>query len=503
MKMIYKSLVASMTLGFGVNAAALNTVELVDVVQTGNKKGDEIVSVQSMSKQLAVSNSKKGNVDIYSIANPGQPAKTQSHSLSLADGEQLTSVAMHPDYPYFLAAIQAASATAEGRVQIHNIESGDLLANLPTGIGPDAVVIDPTGRYAMLPNEAEAFIFNPENETFSSPAGSLTLIKLAQSAGQSESIQIALPDLTDKDGFVSADDKRFIEREIDWNGDGKITEEDVDLDNNGTISENKMTVGTFRGESVRVEEEDGELFLFPLFDNKPDVLEPEYPAFSPDGNKVWVSLQENNGMVVVDTKTATIIDSFGLGTTTHPADLDDNQNVDFSETLTALREPDGIAISKSGQFLLTADEGDTDPKASKTKNGPAGGGRTVSVFDAESGKFIADTGNQIDQMAHNKGIYPESRSDNKGSEPEMLVTFSDNGIDYAAVGLERANAVALLSLQDPKQPLLLDITVINADAEDGKVAPEGIAHYYDPDTSAHYIYTANEKDGTLAVFQLR
>lgn len=503
MKMMYQTLLATMALSVSVNASALDTVELLDVIQTGNKKGDEIVSVQSSSKQLAVSNSKKGSVDIYSIANPGQPVKQHSHALSLTEGEQLTSVAMHPEYSYFLAAIQGTGATVAGRVQFHDIDSGKLLASLPTGIGPDAVVIDPTGRYAMLPNEAEAFIYHPEDETFSSPEGSLTLLKLAQTAQQSEAVQIALPDLTGKAGFVSAADKRFIEREIDWNGDGKITEEDVDLDNNGTISENKMTVGTFRGEPVRVEEEDGELFLFPLFDNQPDVLEPEYPAFSPDGSKVWVSLQENNGMLVVDTASATIIDSFGLGTTTHPADLDDNQNVDFSETLTALREPDGIAISKSGRFLLTADEGDTDPKASKTKKGPAGGGRTISVFDAGNGEFIADTGNQVDLMAHNKGIYPESRSDNKGSEPEMLISFTDMGIDYAAIGLERANALALLSLQNPQQPVILDITAINADAEDGKVAPEGVAYYQDKDSGSHYIYTANEKDGTLAVFQLR
>lgn len=503
MKMIYKSLVACMAMGASLNASALNTVELVEVIHTGNKKGDEIISVQSFSKQFAVSNSQRGSVDIYSIATPGQPVKKQSHSLSLAEGEQLTSVAMHPEYAYFMAAIQGAGPSTAGRVQLHDIDSGKLLASLPTGIGPDAVVIDPTGRYAMLPNEAEAFIFHPKDETFSSPEGSLTLVKLAASADQSEAIQIALPDLTGKPGFVSADDKRFIEREIDWNGDGKITEEDVDLDNNGTISENKMTVGTFRGESVRVEEEDGEMFLFPLVDNKPDLLEPEYPAFSADGNQVWVSLQENNGMLLVDTQSATIVDSFGLGTTTHAADLEDNQNVDFSQTLTALREPDGITVSHDGRFLLTADEGDTDPKASKTKKGPAGGGRTLSVFDSTNGQFIADTGNQIDQMAHNKGLYPESRSDNKGSEPEMLVSFSHDDIDYVAIGLERANAVALVSLQDPNQPKVLDISAIDADAEDGKVAPEGIAHYYDTNSGLHYIYTANEKDGTLAVFQIR
>lgn len=503
MKMMYLPLVSGMLFSASANVVALDTVDLVNVIESGNKKGDEIISIQNASGQLALSNSKHGSVDIYSLADARTPTRITSHSLSLADGEHLTSVAFHPRYSYFLTAIQGASETAVGRVQIHDIETGKLLANLPTGIGPDAVVVDPTGKFAMLPNEAEAFMFDPENESFSSPEGSLTLIRLAKNPSESTAIQIALPDLTGTNGFVSEKDHRFLEREIDWNDDGEISEEAMDLDGNGAISKDKMIAGTFRGKQVSVEEEDGELFMFPLFDNKADVLEPEYPVFSPDGSRVWISLQENNGIIVVDTASAKILNSFGLGTTTHEADLDDNQHVSFSETLTALREPDGIALTQDGKYLLTADEGDTDPKASKTRNGPAGGGRTVSVFDAVTGDFVADTGNQIDAMAFEKGVYPESRSDNKGSEPEMLVSFIHGGIEYAAVGLERANAVALISLASPQKPTVVDIAGIAPNSGEEKIAPEGLAHYHDSKTDSHYIYTANEKNGTLAVFKLR
>lgn len=499
-KTVLSSLVSFMLASSFATQAA--TVELASVIATGNKKGDEIVSVQSNSKSMAVSNSKKGMVALYTISNPLKPALKYQVELDLAEGEQITSVAMHPTHSYFLVAIQAASQTGNGRIEIRHSDSGKLLHHVASGVGPDAVVIDPTGQYALIPNEAEAFLYNQADKSFFSPEGSLTLVTLSASPSDITAQQISLSDYTNTEGFVNAEHKRFIEREIDWNGDGKITEEDVDLDGNGTISENKLTIGSFRGEKVRVEEEDGELFLFPLFDNKPDVLEPEYPVFSADGKHVWVTLQENNGVLMVDTASAKITHVFGLGITRHAADLDDNQNTDFSDTLTALREPDGVALTTDNKYLVTADEGDTDPKASKTKNGPTGGGRTISLFDAQSGAFIADTGNQIDLMAHEKGIYPDSRSDNKGSEPEMLVIFSDDGTDYAVVGLERANAVALVSLANPNKPQVLDIASIDPKAEDGKVAPEGIAHYLDPQSGTHYIYTANEKNGTLAVFKL-
>lgn len=177
MKMLYPTFISVLLLSASANALAFNTIELVDILHTGNKKGDEIISVQSDSKQLAVSNSKQGTVAVYTLDQAHQPVLVKTHDLSLAEGEQLTSVALHPRHSYFLAAIQAASETAQGRVQIHDVESGQRLASFETGIGPDAVVIDPTGRYALLPNEAEAFIFNPDNNSFSSPEGSLTLLK--------------------------------------------------------------------------------------------------------------------------------------------------------------------------------------------------------------------------------------------------------------------------------------------------------------------------------------
>ena len=184
-----------------------------------------------------------------------------------------------------------------------------------------------------------------------------------------------------------------------------------------------MTVGSYRGIDIKAKEKNGEMFLFPLIDNSPQLLEPEYVAFAKDGSKAWVGLQENNSVVIIDTHKAKITDTFGLGITEHEADLDDNDAINFTDKLVALREPDGISLSADDRYLITADEGDTDPKASKTPSGPTGGGRTVSVFDSKTNLFLGDTGNQIDLAVNEAGFYPESRSDNKGSEPEMVTSF--------------------------------------------------------------------------------
>jgi len=192
-----------------------------------------------------------------------------------------------------------------------------------------------------------------------------------------------------------------------------------------------------------------------------------------------------------------------LGITEHLADTKDNNKVQFKNKLIALREPDGICISPDGKYLLTADEGDTNPKASKTLGKkPKGGGRTLSIFDASNGKLIADTANQLDEIAHAAGLYPDGRSDNKGSEPEIVISFEINGVLYAAVGLERANAIALVSLKNPAQPKVVSVEGVDPKAgKEGQYAPEGLAYLKNNDR--HYIFSANEKSGTMTVMEVK
>jgi DNA-binding beta-propeller fold protein YncE len=483
-------------------AAGTPQISLVNTIASGDKKGTEIISIQASQYRAAISNSKKGIIDIYSIASPEAPERVQRIKLDTVDDEKVNSVAFHPQYNYVIAVIQAASPATSGRLEIRDASTGEVLNTLKTGVGPDAVIIDPTGSYALIPNEAEEFILDRKDNSYSTADGSLTLVTLDKDPSKIKVTQIKLTDLTGTAGFVKAEHKRFLERAIDWNDDGEITEEPLDINGNGKIDKGKISVGTYRGQTVKTKEKYGELFLFPIIDNKPDLLEPEYVAFSQDGAKAWVVLQENNGVITIDTKTATVSNVFGLGTTTHLADINDNDAVKFDTTLTALREPDGIALTKDDKYLVTADEGDSDPKASKVKDGPAAGGRTISVFDATTGQLLGDTGNQIDSAINAADFYPESRSDNRGSEPEMITSFTMGNINYVAAGIERANGVVLVSLANPKQPKVISVAAIDKTAKAGNIAPEGIAYFYDSKTKRHYIYTANEKGGSISIFRI-
>ncbi len=449
-----------------------------------------------------MSNGKKGKIDILSLDAPDNPKLIKSINLVTGENETVNSVAVHPYADYFIAVIETAGAFEKGRAEIRSTKDGSLIKQFQTGVGPDAVVINSQGTVAIIPNEAEEFIYDKNKLTFDSAAGSVSLIRLSNNIETASIIEIELSDLTDVPGVVEKSHGRKLERGIDFNEDGKIIEEGFDLNANGTIEDEKTVIGKLYGKEVKHKETDGEMVKLPLIDNRPAYLEPEYAVFSPDGKIAWVTLQENNAIAVIDVEQGRVKEYFGLGMTKHHMDIDDDDSVNITNNKTALREPDGIGITPDGKYLITADEGDTDPKASKVKGSlPVGGGRSITMYDASTGKVLSDTGAQIDIQAHLEKIYPESRSDNKGSEPEMVVAFEIKGQNYAAASLERANAVALINLADPAQPRVISIAAIDPEAEAGKMGPEGIAHYED-ETGQHYVYTANEKNGTVSVFRI-
>ena len=502
-------MIASCALAAALAASQGPSLELVDTYATGYDSAAEIISVQASSRRAVLGvGVENGVVDLLDLGEPAHPERLARHQLGLGPGEELTSVAFHPSEDWFLVAVQAADPLARGRVELRAAETGALLAAVVVGVGPDAVYCDPTGRFAAVANEGEPFLAVEREgglRELISPAGSLSLIRFGETAADVHATEIELQDVPDGTaGFVARKHRRRIERGVDLDGDGAIADE-LDLDGDGKIGAKNVPLAEVHGGgAVAGDEDDGELLDVPLVAGCRHFLEPEVPAFSPDGEWLFVTLQENNGVLILPTRSPEEARYVGLGTTRHAADTKDDDEIAFEDELFALREPDGIAVTPDGAYFVTADEGDTEPRASKVDAGlPAGGGRTVSVFSARTGELLGDTGDQLDRAAAAAGCYPDGRSDNKGSEPEMITAFALGGTTYAAVGLERADAVALVSLADPAAPRVVALRSVDPDqnGELGDQAPEGIAHLVDGETV--WIYAACEASGRLAVLRAR
>jgi DNA-binding beta-propeller fold protein YncE len=229
-------------------------------------------------------------------------------------------------------------------------------------------------------------------------------------------------------------------------------------------------------------------------------VEPEYITISPDNKTAYVTLQENNAIGVINLETGVATEIRALGVKTW-----DNTSLDVSDNLggiyfnnwsvKGLYEPDGIAFF-GDKYLITANEGDAREytafaeivrlnsvaykldsvafpharylkrndllgrlnvtTASGDTDGDGDfdeihtlGGRSVSIWDAETGALVWDSGDDFERITATDPVYGsmfnasnsnntfKNRSDDKGPEPEGVTVATLEGRQYAFVALER------------------------------------------------------------------
>src|SRR5690606_4108966 len=117
------------------------------------------------------------------------------------------------------------------------------------------------------------------------------------------------------------------------------------------------------------------------------------------------------------------------------------------------------------------------------------GTRSFSIWDADTMELVFDSGDQferITKLANPAGFNTDnaensvdSRSDDKGVEPEAVTVGKVGDTSYAFVGLERAGGIMAYDLSNPAAPvfdLYFSSRSYDADEEipSGDVAPEGL-----------------------------
>ncbi|WP_418514383.1 choice-of-anchor I family protein [Deinococcus sp. RM] len=296
--------------------------------------------------------------------------------------------------------------------------------------------------------------------------------------------------------------------------------------------------------------------------------EPEYITVSTDSKVAWVTLQESNAIATVDLTTGkvTAIKPMGFkdyskaGAGLDASDRDGGVNIKTWPVLGAYM-PDAIAsVQVNGQtYLLTANEGDTRDytgfgdevkvadltlDAAKFPTGAdlkleknlgrlvvskldhdtdgdgdadrlvAFGGRSLSIWKAD-GTLLADTGDLFEQTTSGLSSFNsngtretfDTRSDNKGPEPEGVTTGVIGARTFAFVGLERTGGVMVLDVTDPAKPALVqysnDIKATETAKSGlaGDLAPEGLLFIpaADSPNGKALLVTANEVSGSTTI----
>ena len=301
-------------------------------------------------------------------------------------------------------------------------------------------------------------------------------------------------------------------------------------------------------------------------------FEPEYIAVSADSSTAWVTLQENNALALIDLKSGAVSvkalgfkDHSAAGNALDASDLDTKINIQ-NWPVKGMYQPDGLAAFSVGgaTYTISANEGDARdytalPEARRVKDlklDPAAfpnaaalqadaalgrlnvtnqlgdtdgdgdfdalysfGARSFSVRDA-AGTLIYDSGDLIERTvaaqfparfnANSTSNTFDTRSDDKGPEPEGVTVGQVGGRTLAFLGLERMGGVMVIDVSTPASPTLLsyvnprDFTQDVKTAAAGDLAPEGLAFVpaaQSPNGRAMLI-VANETSGTTTLYDV-
>lgn len=317
-------------------------------------------------------------------------------------------------------------------------------------------------------------------------------------------------------------------------------------------------------------------------------LEPEYITTTND--TAYVTLQENNGVAILDLETLDV-SIVGLGFKDWSGldiDIIEDDSVSFGqyEGLLGVYMPDSIAhyTWNDATFLVTANEGDareyifaSDSEADCLADGGldfddgeclafldevdlgdldaeqdselealqtlgvaddltvtselgdedgeddgdefayAYGTRSFTIWD-QNGLVVYDSGSDFERIT--ASIYgadfnntddanePDSRSENKGPEPEAVTVGTIGSRTYAFIGLERMGGIMVYDVTNPYNVFFADYVNnrdVTADLDTnlaGDLAPESIVFVSDADspTGEPLIIVGSEVSGTVTVF---
>jgi 2',3'-cyclic-nucleotide 2'-phosphodiesterase/3'-nucleotidase/5'-nucleotidase len=470
----------------------------------------EIVAYDERTERLFVVNASLDTVDVLDASDPTAPTKIDT--IDTTSFGSPNSVDVHRGV--VAVALQATPKTDPGMLAFFDAD-GNPLASVQVGALPDMVIFSPDGRTVLTANEGE-----PNDAYTIDPEGSVSIVDVRGGPAN----------------VMQADVRTTHFRELDA----------------GDLPAGVRIFGP--GASIAQD------------------LEPEYVAVAPDGKIAWATLQEANAIAAIDVKRAEVTDVHALGLKDHslagngldPSDRDSAIAIG-TWPVHGMYMPDSVEAYdfKGRTYYVTANEGDArdyegfaeearvsaltlDPvafpnaaflrdntrlgrltvtRASGDTDGDGDydqlhvfGGRSFSIWN-EQGKLVFDSGDALERLTAVPGQFnsdneendsADTRSDNKGPEPEGVELGKIGRRVYAFLGLERIGGVMVWDVTNPFGPRFVQYLNNRDFAGDpeagtaGDLGPEGL-HFVprnDSPIKAPLLVVANEISGTTTLYRI-
>lgn len=508
------------------------TLEPVGTYATGqfDESAAETVSYDPGTQRLFVSNAAGCRIDVLDISDPADPKPAAGvHPIDLsAYGAEPTHVEVHGGL--VAVSMKADPVTDPGQLVLLDAD-GVVIDSFVVGSLPDSLRFTPDGKKVVVANEGE-----PNDEYTVDPEGSLSIIDIEAGAVCTADFRSFNP-LKD----------HLLKRWVRIYGPGATVAQDLEPEDL-TISEDSKTAWVTLQENnalaivdlERAEVLDVVSFGFKFHylpgngldaSNKDDAINifewPVMGMYQPDG---IASFRVGGVTHIITANEGDARDYDGYSEEARVKDLAPREDEDPVGYLgNALRPflptiwPTIQENENLGRLKIT-----TAPPAGK-RTMPCGtevyqllfsyGARSFSIWTA-SGSQVFDSGDDFEQIIAR--MVPDyfnttdgktkfdSRSDDKGPEPEDVVVGEVGGRTYAFITLERMGGVMIYDVSDPRRPVFNDY-VNNRDfeadpesPEAGDLGPEGMVFISTADSpiGEPLLVVANEVSGTTTIFKI-
>jgi DNA-binding beta-propeller fold protein YncE len=480
-----------------------------------NTNAAEIAAHDPGTQRLFIVNGDKLAIDVLDIHNPYHPRFL--FAIDVSSFGAPTSVAVKRGR-VAVAVLNVLEPAGSGSVVFFDVHGTQRNA-IRVGAVPDMVTFTPDGRYVLVAIEGEPLDYL---ENTPDPEGGVGIIDISQGVRKAT--------------LVTADFKAFHKEDLIAKG-------------------------------VRIYGPDA---------SAAQDLEPEYIAVSRDAKTAWVTLQENNALAIVDIQNSQVTAVLPLGLKDYSlpgngldaSDIDDAINI-RPWPVFGMYQPDAIAAYQieGKYYLVTANEGDSRDKDGfseearigdeeiildadafpgadalkeetnlgrlkiTTVNGDvdddgdfdelwAYGGRSFSIWSAETGELLFDSADQFEQitrLAAPEGFNSQddqnefdSRSDDKGPEPEGITVGKIDGRVYAFILLERTGGIMIYDVTDPHRGRFVQyINNRNFDGDPeagtgGDLGPEGVLFIPQGKSPIDHplLVVANETSDSMTLYRI-
>ncbi len=486
----------------------------------------EITAYDAASKRLFVVNGANGTVDVLDLANPAAPKLIGTINVS-AFGGGINSVAVHDGL--VALAVEAKVKTSAGSVAFYNAADLKLLNTVTVGALPDMVTFTADGKTLLVANEGEPNSYGLTDSV--DPEGSVSVITVNRGATPT---------------VATADFKQFIGQEaalrtagIRIYGPGANAAQDLEpeyiaVSDDGktayvTLQENNaiavVDIATAKVSSLK-----------PLGTKNHNVAGFGLDASDEDGGvntntgtpAIKIGPQPLKGMYLPDGIASFSIKGVNYLITANEGDARADWPGFNEEKRVREHCPLGLdpAVFGADAANLAFDSNlgrlrvTSAPDGSKTGKNAAGqctelysfGARSFSIWTTGV-SLVFDSGDDLEQrtkslaMANFNASHDnntlDSRSANKGPEPEGVVIGVFGARTYAFIGLERVGGVMVYDVSVPTAPVFTTYLNTRSGAT-GDRGPEGLALIM-ADKSPNgkpLLIVGNEVSGTTAVYQL-